>query len=101
MLRADSNEASGLYEVAVAAMKDTLLTPRGRILIFIMLEGPVTRLMLEERANLSDRSVERALGVLHRDGLIAWEKLRPNGPRWWSVKPGMEVAEVLLEDAQP
>ncbi len=81
-------------------MSQTLLTPRGRILIFILMAGPATRLMLEEQANLSDRSVERALGALHASGLIEWKLLRPNGPRWWNVKEGLEVAEVLLHDAQ-
>ena len=81
-------------------MSDTLLTTRGRILIFILMEGPATRQMLEEQACLSDRSVERALGTLRRAELIEWNQLRHNGPRWWSVKEGLEVAEVLLDDAQ-
>ena len=82
-------------------MIETLLTPRGRILIFIMMEGPATRTMLEERANLSDRSVERAIRALSEAGLVTWSQTRLGGPRWWSVKPGLEVAEVLLDDAQP
>ncbi len=81
-------------------MNPTLLTTRGRILIFILMAGPATRQMLEEQASLSDRSVERALGTLRKAGLIEWHTLRHNGPRWWSVKEGLTVSKILLDDAQ-
>jgi hypothetical protein len=81
-------------------MTGTLLSPRGRILIFVMMEGPATRKMLQERASLSDRSVERILGDLQEAGLVGWSVTRVGGPKWWAVKEGIEVAEALLHDAQ-
>ncbi len=81
-------------------MTTTLLSPRGRFLVLLLLVGPSTRVMLEESMGLSDKSVERILVSLETAGLVASQLTRVGGPKWWSVKDGIEVAEVLLQDAQ-
>ena len=81
-------------------MTDSLLSPRGRVLVLMLIEGPATRKMIEEEMGLSDRSVERIIGALEKAGLIESHVTRVGGPKWWQVKEGIEVAEVLLHDVQ-
>ena len=82
-------------------MTDTLLSPRGRVLVLVLIIGPATRKMLEEVARLSDRSVERIVGSLEDAGLIASHVTRTGGPKWWSVRDGVSVTEELLRNARP
>ena len=81
-------------------MTEALLSPRGRVLVLMLIKGPATRRMIEEAMGLSSKSVERIVGALLRAGLVEWEVTRTGGQKWWRVKEGVEVAEVLLQDAQ-
>lgn len=81
-------------------MTGALLSPRGRILILLRVEGSATRKMILERTHLSDRSVERIVGDLAEAGLVESSVTRVGGPKWWKVKDGIDVAEALLRDAQ-